>query len=77
MGRASTNYPRELREQAVLMEAEVRAACPCEWRALGAVDGTRNTRGHDWVQQAEIDADGQPGVTSQNQRTCRNCGRES
>jgi transposase len=37
MGRASTNYPRELRERAVLMVAEVGAEYPSEWAAIGAV----------------------------------------
>jgi len=42
MGRASTNYPRELRERAVLMVAEVRAEYPSEWAAIGAVARKRN-----------------------------------
>ena len=37
MGRASTNYPAELRERAVLMVAEVRAEYSSEWAATVAV----------------------------------------
>jgi transposase len=69
MGRASTNYPHELRERAVLMVAEVRAEYPSEWAAIGAVArklaiGSAETL-RKWVRQAEIDAGGRPGVTSQ------------
>jgi transposase len=69
MGRASTNYPRELRERAVLMVAEVRAEYRSEWAAIGAVArklaiGSAETL-RKWVRQAEIDAGGRPGVTSQ------------
>ena len=69
MGRASTNYPRELRERAVLMVAEVRAEYPSEWAAIVAVArklaiGSAE-RLRKWVRQAEIDVGGRPGVTSQ------------
>jgi transposase len=62
MGRASTNYPRELRERAVLMVAEVRAEYPSEWAAIGAVArklaiGSAETL-RKWVRQAEIDGAG-------------------
>ena len=69
MGRASTNYPAELRERAVLMVAEVRAEYVSEWAAIVAVAkrlgiGSAETL-RKWVRQAEIDAGNRPGVTGQ------------
>ena len=69
MGRASTNYPAELRERAVLMVAEVRAEYLSEWAAIVAVAkrlgiGSAETL-RKWVRQAEIDAGNRPGVTGQ------------
>jgi transposase len=69
MGRASTNYPAELRERAVLMVAEVRAEYSSEWTAIVAVAkrlgiGSAETL-RKWVRQAEIDAGNRPGVTGQ------------
>jgi len=59
MGRASTNYPAELRERAVLMVAEVRAEYVSEWAAIVAVAkrlgiGSAETL-RKWVRQAGID----------------------
>jgi transposase len=69
MGRASTNYPAELRARAVLMVAEVRAEYSSEWMAMVAVAkrlgiGSAETL-RKWVRQAEIDAGSRPGVTGQ------------
>jgi len=69
MGRASTNYPAELRERAVLMVAEVRAEYSSEWTAIVAVAkrlgiGSAETL-RKWVRQAEVDAGSRPGVTGQ------------
>jgi transposase len=69
MGRASKNYPGELRERAVLMVAEIRAEYPSEWAAIEAVAkrlgiGSPETL-RKWVRQAEVDAGGRAGVTSQ------------
>jgi transposase len=68
MGRASTNYPSELRERAVLLVAEVRAEYPSEWAAIAAVAkklgiGSAETL-RKWVRQAEVDSGSRPGVTS-------------
>jgi transposase len=69
MGRASTNYPPELRERAVLMVAEVRGGYPSEWAAIEAVAkrlaiGSAETL-RKWVRRAEIDVGSRPGMTSQ------------
>jgi len=68
MGRASQNYPLELRERAVLMVAEVRADYPSEWAAIVAVAkklgiGSAETL-RKWTRRAEIDAGSRSGVTS-------------
>ena len=78
MGRASTNYPAELRERAVLMVAEVRAEYSSEWTAIVAVSkrlgiGSAETL-RKWVRQAEIDAGSRPGVTVRNRPTCGSYG---
>jgi transposase len=69
MGRASTNYPAELRDRAVLMVAEVRAEYPSEWAAIEAVArklaiGSAETL-RKWVRQAEVNSGSRPGMTSQ------------
>ena len=69
MARRSTNYPRELRERAVRMVAQVRPKYPSDWPAICAVAeklgiGTAETL-RKWVRQAEVDAGQRPGVTSE------------
>ncbi|HEY6356650.1 MAG TPA: transposase [Vicinamibacterales bacterium] len=69
MARRSTNYPREVRERAVRMVAQVRPEYPSDWPAIRAVAeklgiGTAETL-RKWVRQAEVDAGQRPGVTSE------------
>jgi transposase len=68
MGRASANYPRELRERAIAMVREVRPDYPSEYAAIEAVAkklgiGTSETL-RKWIRQAEVDAGTRVGVTS-------------
>src|SRR6476469_4216462 len=65
---SSRRYPRELRERAVRMVAEVRGQHETEWAALSAVSellsvGTTETV-RTWVRQAEIDDGSRPGVST-------------
>jgi transposase len=58
VARRSTNYPRELRESAVRMVAQVRPEYPSDWPAICAVAeklgiGTAETL-RKWVRQAEV-----------------------
>jgi transposase len=69
MGRASKNYPRELRERAVAMVREVQADYPSEYAAIDAVAkklgiGSAETL-RKWIRQEQIDTGSRPGVTSQ------------
>ncbi len=75
MGRASANYPRELRDRAVSMVAEVRADYLSEWAAIEAVAkklgiGSAETL-RKWVRQAEVNSGSWPGVTSQDSADLR------
>jgi transposase len=61
-------YPRELRERAVRMVAEVRPSYESDWPAITAVAqklgvGSAETL-RKWVRQAEIDGGQRAGVTS-------------
>jgi transposase len=69
MSRRSGNYPKELRERAVRMVAEIRPDHSSEWAAMESVAsklgiGFAQTI-HNWVRKAQVDAGQRPGVTSE------------
>lgn len=68
MSRRSSNYPKELRERAVRMVAEIRSEYSSEWAAMESVAsklgiGSAQTV-HNWVRKAQVDTGQRPGVTS-------------
>jgi transposase len=73
-------YPRELRERAVRMVAEVRPNYESEWAAIGVVAqklgiGTAETL-RKWVRQAEVNAGSRPGVTTEEAAEIKKLRRE-
>ena len=80
MSRYGSNYPRELRERAVRMVAEVKADYPSEWAAIAAVAsklgiGSTETL-RKWVRRAEVDAGERPGLTSAERAEIRELEKE-
>ena len=80
MGRAN-QYPRELRDRAVRMVAEVTPDYPSQWAAITAVAqklgvGTAETL-RKWVRRAEIDDGRRPGVTSEEHAEIKRLKREN
>jgi transposase len=80
MSRHGGNYPRELRERAVRMVAEVQGDYPSQWAAIGAVAqklgiGSAETL-RKWVRRAEIDAGQRPGLTSEEHAEIKKLRRE-
>jgi transposase len=74
-------YPRELRERAVRMVAEVRADYPSENAAMTAVAqmlgvGSPETI-RTWIRRLQIDAGNRPGVTSEAQAEIKKLKREN
>ena len=68
MSRRSGSYPKELRDRAVRMVAEVRSEHASEWAAIESVAsnlgiGSAQTV-HNWVRKAEVDAGTRSGTTS-------------
>ena len=66
MSRRSGSYPKELRDRAVRMVAEVRSEHASEWAAIESVAsklgiGSAQTV-HNWVRKAEVDAGTRPGT---------------
>ena len=74
-------YPRELRERAVRMVAEVRPNYDSDYAAITAVAaklgiGTPETL-RKWVRRAEIDAGQRPGVTTDEAAEIKRLRREN
>lgn len=74
-------YPRELRERAVRMVAEVRPNYESDWAAITAVAarlgiGTAETL-RKWVRQAQVDQGQRPGVTSEESAELKRLRREN
>ncbi len=74
-------YPRELRERAVRMVAEVRPNYESEYAAIAAVAqklgiGTAETL-RKWVRQAQVDDGRQPSVTSEESAELKRLRREN
>lgn len=74
-------YPRELRERAVRMVAEVRPNYASQWAAIGAVAqklgiGSAETV-RKWVRQAEVDDGRRPGVSSDESAELKRLRREN
>jgi transposase len=61
-------YPRELRDRAVRMVAEVRSDYPSEHAAMTAVAGMLGIGSPEtirtWIRRQQVDAGNQPGVTT-------------
>lgn len=63
-----SKYPRELRERAVRMVAEVRSEYPSEYAAITAVAGMLGIGSPEtirtWIRRVQVDGGQRPGVTS-------------
>jgi transposase len=81
MSRQGSNYPRELRERAVRMVAEVKDDYPSEWAAIGAIAsklgiGSTETL-RTWVRRAEVDAGQRPGISSEDHAEIKRLKKEN
>lgn len=80
MGRPS-KYPRELRERAVRMVAEVRPDYPSEYAAISAVAGMLGIGSPEtirtWLRRVQVDTGQRPGVTTEAQAEIKRLSREN
>ncbi|WP_028279046.1 IS3 family transposase [Arthrobacter sp. H5] len=80
MGRPS-KYPRELRERAVRMVAEVRPDYPSEYQAMTAVAGMLGIGSPEtirtWIRRQQVDTGDRPGVTTDTQAQIKKLKREN
>ena len=80
MGRPS-KYPRELRERAVRMVAEVRPDYPSEYAAMTAVAGMLGIGSPEtirtWIRRRAVDAGDRAGVTTDAQAEIKKLKREN
>lgn len=79
MARPNT-YPRELRERAVRMVAEVRPDYPSEYAAITAVAGMLGIGSPEtirtWLRRTQIDTGQRPGVTTEANEEIKRLKRE-
>ena len=78
--RKSSKYPAELRERAVRLVFEHRAAHESEWAAISAIAeklGCTAETLRKWVRQAERDAGGRPGLTTTDRDRLKDLEREN
>ena len=71
MGDPQKRYPAELKERAVRMVLEARAADPKDTRAISRIAGQLGIGDEslrNWVRQARIDAGAAPGTTTEEKR---------
>ena len=80
MARPDT-YPRELRERAVRMVAEVRPDYPSEHAAITAVAGMLGIGSPEtvrtWIRRQQVDVGQRPGVTTEAQAEIKKLKREN
>ncbi|QEA29474.1 transposase [Microbacterium sp. CBA3102] len=76
-----SKYPRELRERAVRMVAEVRSEYPSEYAAITAVAGMLGIGSPEtirtWIRRVQVDGGQRPGVTSDAQAEIKKLKREN
>jgi transposase len=78
---SSKRYPRELRERAVRMVAEISDQDKSEWTAITEVAGLLGVGTAEtvrrWVRQAQVDAGARPGTTTEESAELKRLRREN